>query len=392
MDKRIAEEFLEKFSKNQHSEQEHQIFLEWLKEAPAHQQEEILETYGQFFKSIPEDGTVRFPDLVKNIEANLDTLPVNDGTAPVKLWADLRMVAGAAAVFLCLITGIYFFHYKSQTENLRAVNSAKIVPGSNKAVLTLANGKEMILDDSQTGVIGREGNSIINKSKDGKLIYTLSDKKEKAIAGFNTVTTPKGGVFEIILPDGSKVWLNAASSLKFPASFKGEERRVELKGEAYFEVTKNKKMPFRVIAGKAEIEVLGTHFNVMAYKDTKESEITTTLIEGSVKVIEGKKSILIKPGEQAKVNKSIDVSKVNATEAVEWKNGNFNFSHESFESIMNKIARWYNVEIEYEGEVTKEEFVGTVPRSEDISEVLKRLELTGLVHFKIKERRIIVMP
>ncbi|XHR96133.1 FecR family protein [Mucilaginibacter sp. UC70_90] len=186
------------------------------------------------------------------------------------------------------------------------------------------------------------------------------------------------------------VWLNAASSLKFPVAFTGKERNVELSGEGYFEVAKNKAMPFRVTVNHSTVEVLGTHFNIMGYADEKSTN--TTLLEGSVKIISGNKQKLIVPGEQARVNGEIEVAKVNATQAVEWKNGNFNFSHENIETIMRKVARWYNVTVQYQGTITNEGFVGTVPRSENITEVLNALELTGLVHFKIIERRVIVMP
>lgn len=207
---------------------------------------------------------------------------------------------------------------------------------------------------------------------------------------YNTISTPRGGQYQLQLPDGSKVWLNAQSSLRFPARFIGNERLVTLTGEGYFEVAKDKAHPFKISINNMQVEVLGTHFNVMGYND--EPATTTTLLEGSVKIIKGGSVQKIVPGEQAIVKDGIRVAKVNAEEAIEWKNGNFNFSHEKLGSIMRRISRWYDVDIAYSQRTTGATFVGTIPRSTNITEVLKYLELTGLVHFKIEERRVTVMP
>jgi ferric-dicitrate binding protein FerR (iron transport regulator) len=208
----------------------------------------------------------------------------------------------------------------------------------------------------------------------------------------NTIQTPRGGQYQVILPDGTKVWLNAASSLAYPTAFTGADRAVKLNGEAYFEVADNKDKPFKVMAGNMEINVLGTHFNVMAYED--ENAIKTTLLEGSVKVTNGKISHLLKPGQEGRVDRqsgAFRLLEADANEAVAWKNGVFQFGGASIESVMREIVRWYDVDVEYQGR-TNEHFRGTISRSVNASEVFKMLELTGAVHFTIDKKKIIVKP
>lgn len=388
--------FLEKFSKNEHTEEEHRLFVEWLKTAPVDKVDAVLEKYKQFFEGLPVDDTISHPDLIKGIELKLDSLdPVESPEPkPRRLWPVFKKIASVAAVlFFCGYIGLHYYNKSGTNQGSKnARKIAKIVPGGNKAVLTLADGSTIMLDDVKNGVLAKQGSIAIHKVK-GQIIYDSSKIQSGGSAtqiAYNTIATPKGGQYQVILPDGSKVWLNAASSLKFPTAFIGNERDVELTGEAYFEVAKNKLKPFKVSVNKMQVEVLGTHFNIMAYTD--ENSTNTTLLEGSVRIISGNNNKVIIPGEQARVNKGIEIAKVNTAEAIEWKNGNFNFSHESIQSIMRKISRWYDVDIVYQGKATKEGFVGTVPRSEEITEVLRPLELTGVVHFKIIGRRLVVMP
>jgi ferric-dicitrate binding protein FerR (iron transport regulator) len=208
----------------------------------------------------------------------------------------------------------------------------------------------------------------------------------------NTMQTPRGGQYGVILPDGSKVWLNAASSLTYPTAFTGVDRSVQLKGEAYFEVADNKDKPFIVMVGNMQVNVLGTHFNVMAYED--ENAIKTTLLEGAVKVTNGGAAHLLKPGQEGRLDRSSDAFKlleVDANEAIAWKNGVFQFGGASIETVMREIVRWYDVDVEYQGR-TNEHFRGAISRSVNASEVFKMLELTGAVHFTIDKKKIIVKP
>ena len=304
--------------------------------------------------------------------------------------------SAAAAVLIIISTSIYYFQGSPEqvlvnTETPRFKND--VAPGNNKAVLTLDDGSKIDLDDAKTGILASESNVDIKKTGEGKLEYTASVQDAKIIK-YNVLRTPMGGEYQLVLPDGSKVWLNSGSTLRFPTSFVGSERIVELKGEAYFDITKNSKMPFLVRTNNAmDIKVLGTQFNIMAYDDEK--NINTTLIEGSVEVLKGLGKTMLKPGQEAVLNKgsgNIKVSIADLEQAIAWKNGYFIFSNENIESIMRKVSRWYNVDVIYEGNLSNKDFVGTISRNKNVSELLKMLELTGAVHFSIDGRRITVMP
>ena len=317
--------------------------------------------------------------------------------APVKksrLWFVMRSTGTAAAAVLIVLLAGYFFNVK----NLNQGNSSNdIEPGSNKAVLTLSNGKTISLSDAAQGRLSEESGVRISKTKDGQVTYeivtTASGTKHTETALLNTVTTPRGGQYQVIMPDGTRVWLNAASSVKFPASFNGLPRRmVELTGEAYFEVAKDAAHPFIVESNNQQIEVLGTHFNISNYAE--EGTVRTTLLEGSVKIsVAGGQHSILKPGQQASLTGTkLQVGPANTEQAVAWKNALFVFDHDNLESIMNKVSRWYDVEVVYTDEdVKKEMFSGKVSRFNNVSEVLKKLTLTDAVKFKIEGRRILVM-
>lgn len=305
----------------------------------------------------------------------------------------------AAAILLIIISVGVLLHKKVKTpvyntaKNIKK-NTGPVIPGSNKATLTLSDGSNIDLNDTQKGVLSNQGSVSVNKLSDGKLVYNIKGEGANSQSTpilYNTITTPRGGQYQVVLADGTKVWLNSESSLKFPATFSGKERHVELTGEAYFEVAKNKSMPFNIAVNKMSIEVLGTHFNVNAYSD--EDAIKTTLLEGSVKLASGNTTALLKPGEQAVLQQhDFKINKVNTEETVAWKNGYFMFDNENIQSIMKKVARWYNVDVVYTGNVDERGFGGTVSRFETVAGVLKSLELTGTVHFKLEGRRITVMP
>lgn len=310
-------------------------------------------------------------------------------------------IAVAASLIIAVSFGIYF--YNSSKESLHsALNVPKqdATPGGNNAVLTLADDTKIYLDKVDNGSLARVGNIIIKKSADGQVIYEVSDSKAEDVAyGYNTISTPNGGQYNIVLPDGSKVWLNSASSLRFPSKFTGDERSVELSGEGYFEVAKNKDKPFRVKAGEANIQVLGTHFNINAYQN--EDVLSTTLLEGSVKVVNKGKSVIIKPGQQARLVKGqggIAFSTVDINDVVAWKSGYFVFNNTDIHSIMRQLARWYNVDVEFKDSNIQETFAGRISKNKNLSEVLKVFETTGTIHFEITPadqagngRRVIVM-
>lgn len=309
----------------------------------------------------------------------------------------LLKYASAAAVILCISAGLWLYlgQSKSKQNHVQVAQvKADIAPGSNKAILTLANGSQVVLDQVMAnGEVAKQAGMKITKTEANQLVYAEANGSTQKEIVFNELRTPIGGQYSLVLADGTKVWLNAASSLRFPAEFKGNERKVKLSGEAYFEVAKNKKMPFKVEVNQNTIEVLGTHFNVMAYDN--ETAMATTLLEGSVMVSNQYNAVLIKPNQQANLNKSnnkFQVTAVDATDAIAWKNGYFLFEDENIESIMRQLSRWYNVDVEYKGAVSKDALWGNVSRFKNISEVLKTLELTKTVHFKLEGRRVIVMP
>ena len=321
----------------------------------------------------------------------------------------------AAAILILISAGAWLWSSRSSHTDpvIGKTNTTpvQIVPGGDKAVLTLSDGSTIVLDSAHNTTLARQGSTQVIKLNDGKLAYnnTTANKAGTAVL-YNKVSTPKGGQYEVILPDGSHVWLNAASSLRFPTAFTNAERRVELTGEAYFEVAKDAGKPFKVHfttspEGQGSggiVEVLGTHFNINAYDD--EAHVKTTLLEGSVRVIppEGpqpaaQSAKLLSPGQQASISSESDkshkiqVQTVDTEEVIAWKNGKFQFSQADIKTVMRQIARWYDVEVVYEGPVSKERFEGEIPRNSSLSDVFKILELSA-VHFKTEGRKVIVMP
>jgi ferric-dicitrate binding protein FerR (iron transport regulator) len=317
--------------------------------------------------------------------------------------------AAVAAVVILMLGGgvLYWVNTKRKATAPASVVSHHykndIAPGGNKAVLTLANGSVIVLDSAHDGMLAQQGNTKIVKLDGGALAYraaTGSKGQTTGQTGYNTIATPRGGQYRIILPDGSKVWLNAASSLRFPAAFTGRERTVELTGEAYFEIVKNAEKPFhvRVPSGGTngedmDVEVLGTSFNVMAYAN--EDKMHTTLLEGKVKVKQGARAENLSPGRQAIVDQTthaMEVADGNIDQAVAWKDGLFRFKETDIRELMRQVERWYDVEVVYRTTRGDQDFTGVVSRNKNVSTLLQMLELTGTVHFKIEGATIIVLP
>lgn len=306
-----------------------------------------------------------------------------------------RRIWQAAAVVLALAGMTFLFRnyfLPAGKQKDTGLSVATITPGKNKAVLTLADGSQITLDDASDGKLASQQGTHIIKSANGQLTYDLSTDKQDAPMVFNTLYIPKGGQYQIILPDGTRVWLNSDSKLNFPVAFRGKERKVTLTGEAYFEVHPMKSTPFIVITRNQSIEVLGTHFNIHAYED--EQAISTTLLEGSVRVsnLLTKDAKVLTPGQQSKLsgNTDIEVRKVNTEEVVAWKNGYFLFDNEDLSAILRTISRWYDVEIEFHYTGKHEKFGGTFSRSSELRDILNNLQELGNVHFKIDKRKIIV--
>ena len=297
----------------------------------------------------------------------------------------------AAILLITLGVGIYSYVSKSDPHLPTAVAIKVIQAGKNQAILTLGNGQKIVLTDAINGEVASRSGVKITKTSDGQLVYDATGAvNENLPPEYNTIEAPAGGQWQLRLPDGSLIYLNASSSITYPTRFVDNERKVQMTGEAYFEIAHNKKKPFKVVSAGQTVEVLGTHFNVMAYAD--ERIVRTTLLEGSVRIINDAGSRQLKPGEQAQVseNKINVTSDVNLENVVAWKSGYFKFN-ESLESIMAKISRWYDVDVEYRDKFNSDlTFSGKISRSRDISNILKMLEYTGDVNFKLEGRRVIV--
>lgn len=311
-----------------------------------------------------------------------------------KLWPRIAV----AASFLAVIgMGLYFYTSNPASKiDRNVVQAGDIDPASNKAYLTLSNGKRIALTDASNGSIASDSNVQITKIADGQLIYAVAESKSDVNAPleYNIIETPNGGKYDITLPDGTAVSINAASTLKFPISFASlKERRVQLQGEAYFQVVHNKQVPFRVSSPGQTVEVLGTHFNINAYAN--EVVVKTTLLEGSVKIIpdHAKNFKILKPGEQGTLqDDAVKVAKADTEQAIGWRNGDFVFNGEDLKAVMRQVARWYDVEVEYKGNINVSGIVSAFPRNKKLSQLLKALEASEGVHFKIEGRRILVMP
>ncbi len=319
---------------------------------------------------------------------------------PRRKW---QLPAAAAVILILFSAGMYmmFFSKTVKQEIAKAVPvkaplKNDIAPGGNKAILTLVDGSTVVLDSASNGIISQQGNVTVQKLDNGLLAYTIGGKtiNENDEAFYNTITTPRGGQYQVTLSDGTKVWLNASSSIRFPVVFAGLERKVVITGEAYFEVAKNTAMPFKVNTNTSVVEVLGTHFNVNAYDD--EAAIKTTLLEGAVKVSATGSAALkyLQPGQQSVINKEGKISVVthaDTEEAMAWLNGYFQFKSSDLKSILRQISRWYDVDIVYNGNVNLH-FTGQLTRNENASKVFEALALTNEVHFKIDGKKIIVSP
>jgi transmembrane sensor len=341
-----------------------------------------------YLRLAEREGDVPQADLAKKEAAiyNRVSQTINGGKT-IRLWP---RIAAAASIILAVSVGSYFILHKKVLSRQTAQNQKQdIAPGSDKAILTLASGQKIILTSAKNGQIAKQGQTLIQKTADGRVVYQAGTRDNSAIA-YNTMTTPRGGQHWVTLADGSKVLLNAASSLTYPVAFNGKERKVILTGEAYFEVMHNDKMPFRVVTKGEIVEDIGTHFNINAYED--EPITRTTLLEGGIKIRSASQTDILKPGQQAVLKADqLRVSETDIEDAIAWKNGRFIFDSENIQSIMRKLSRWYDLDIAYKGEAPVQTFSGDISRFENISQVLELLDKTNSVHFSITGRRVTVM-
>lgn len=366
-------------------------------------EEELLNKYQQGICSPDELAAVRSLYNLASASAEESSAIVIDPKVGEELWNRLptgrqsyklnifKRISSAAAVLLMVGAGYFWFSSKSKEEKGQQAYH-DISPGKNAATLTLANGQKIVLSTEMKGELANEAGVSITKTADGQLIYEIKDQQNGDSKAVNKLSTANGESYQLRLPDGTMVWLNAASSITYPVSFSNTAlREVELAGEAYFEVVKDKKRPFVVSTNHQQIRVLGTEFNVNAYLD--EPEQRTTLLEGSIKLSleDGAIARVLKPGEQAvSEGKQLQVSTVDVEQAVDWKNGDFVFQSEPLISLMRRVSRWYNVQVVYANGVDKEStFTGKVSRSKNISVLLKALQSGGL-KFEVLGNKIIV--
>ncbi len=396
MDQHSFDDFLKKVAQQTHSPSELAQFIDWLKALPEEQAAAALDRYEQAFgagnvvHSIDSEAIRR---IEEGIEHRIDhpgaVHPVSPKRTPVAFYLKV------AAIFVAVLSMVSFFLFQKRAKDINKVpvvqKTETIVPGRNQAVLKLSGGREILLEEMADGAITMNDKTTGFEKKSGLLVAKGDGTMPNETDEINMLETPRGGQYQLALPDGSKVWLNASTRLFFPTAFKAGERKVKVLGEAYFEVKSDPKNPFIVeTTTGALLRVLGTSFNVSAYQD--DAQEVTTLLTGSLQVTRSQSQALLKPGQQAIVNaeKIVGVQEAETSYAVAWKEGNFMFNREPIKEVMNKIARWYNVEVVYEGPVTETRFWGTLSRFAQVNDVLQMLEATGRVHFTIEGRRIIV--
>ncbi|HEY0609470.1 MAG TPA: FecR domain-containing protein [Chitinophaga sp.] len=390
------------------TEAESCLLEEWLREKDANQElflqlvkkERITQAIDRM-REIEEEKTAAFPDIINRINT-----PASK-PAPYRIRKWYYAIAAGILICVCIATLFYINRQASPVNSSTPAATASykhdIPPGTNRATLTLADGTVITLDSAQNGTLAQQGNTKVIKLDSGRLAYEGS----KAAAGkgilYNTIYTPRGGQYQITLPDGSRVWLNAASSLRFPTAFADGERKVEISGEVYFEIAtltdkRKKKVPFIIDVKtpssltNARIAVLGTHFNVMAYDDEKSVDVT--LLEGAVNVSGAQGDSRLKPGQQAQLNKQGTLKVVPDADIVAvmaWKNGLFQFHNADLPAVLRQLSRWYDVDIEYKGTIPQREFEGEIQRDLTLSQVLRILE-KNQVNISIEGNKMVVMP
>ena len=380
-------------------EELHRLIVKYNSQEASPEEKKIVE---EWFENI--DGKVHSLDESELLELKQDLFiatqhkienkinPFTTKKRRLKLYVPLGLVA----VISCVIfASILFFKTKQNRPTTVSVvknNVQEIKPGGNNAVLKIADGTEISLDEIANGEIAIQSGIKVVKSKDGEIVYTSFGSPFKNIQ-MNTITTPKGGEYHVILADGTQAWLNAGSSITFPTIFNGVDRRVAIRGEVYFEVAKNKDKPFLVSTGLSQIKVLGTHFNVNTYDD-EESE-KTTLLEGSIEIKTLKGTKLLMPGDQTSISKSSSKLKLTKVEDMEtviaWKNGYFQFVDADMQSLMRQISRWYNIDILYNGQIPDKKYVGKIPRNLKVEKLIEMLSYSG-INCAVKQNKILVNP
>jgi len=318
--------------------------------------------------------------------------------APVRRISIMRRWSWAAAVVaLLLLSGMAYrlFNSPAKTPTPGQVTIANdVTPGIQGAILTLADGRQVVLDSLNNGLIAKQGNTAVTL-ENGAVRYDKTSTGTELVA-YNTMATPRGRQYQLVLPDGSRVWLNAASSIRYPVAFNSNERKVEITGEAYFEIAQNAHLPFRVkVNDYSTVEVLGTHFNVNAYAD--EPAINTTLLQGSVRLTASGKAVVLKPGQQAGISDRSSghiislINDVDTEQVMAWKNGLFTFDNATIQTVMRQLSRWYDIDVAYEGNIPDQRFFGQMNRDLSLRQVLNGLQVTK-VNVRLEGKKLIIKP
>lgn len=387
--------YLEKFAKGTITPAEQEEFMELISTIDLEEYEQIIESYPGILKNYPVSH-IPNSELLAKIGDRINQH--EQGKTIIRRLFPWKKMTAVASILLFISVGGYVLWHKSTPDRQIVQHQTHyddIAPGGNKAILTLANGKQVVLTDAKNETIAKQSGVSVNKTNNGHVIYTkIATAAQNPQPTFNSIETPRGGQYRLTLADGTNVWLNAASSIKYPVVFAGNERRVEVTGEVYFEVAHNTAKPFRVICKDQVVEVLGTHFNINAYND--ENAVKTTLLEGRVKVSSKAEAKILKPGEQAQFEKgNILIADVNVEQVIAWKNGLFDFKDANIETVMRQLSRWYDVDVEYRGKISEALFTGKLHRAVNVSQVIDILSYFN-VHFKIEnegiKKKIIVMP
>lgn len=399
MNEQELQQFLEKLASGNYTNEEYQTFVSWVENCTRKEYELMLVYWEQVSDAVDQTDSLD-PALIASIERGLDQIdekaskqviplhPEND--KKTRLWP---RIAAAASILIFLSTGGYFiFHKKQIPQQVAQEKPINIKPGSKKAILKLANGQRIALNEAPAGTLAKQGNATITKTTDGQVTYNAQNSSGKTEDIYNTITTQRGGYYPLKMADGTVAILDAASSIKYPVTFNGKERRVEITGQVYFIVAHNVAKPFKVAVNGQTIQDIGTEFNVNAYGD--EPYIRTTLVEGSVKVTKQSQSVLLVPGQQALVDlakSTLRVQAVNVKDVLAWKNGQTSFSNEDIQEIMRSVSRWYDVDIQYEGQIPTRHFDGSISRNANLSDLLKILEFNN-IHFAVSGKTITVKP
>lgn len=390
MQKEEVQELVEKYLHNIASKEEEERLLQW------YWRESNLESEWELNSSQSER------DLKSMIYNKITVQDESESDRYDSEKNKFKKIGTALLLLVVLVLAAFFnpnqFRNSNTDETLVVEQPLDIFPGGSKAILTLADGRKIELDESKNGILVNQGGIKVHKNSDGIIEYTFSKKEtpssnslDPAEPVFNTIETPVGGKYQLNLADGSKVWLNSSSSIRFPIFFSMDNREVELKGEAYFEVSKDSKRKFSVRSGIQTVEVLGTQFNINAYSDEK--SIKTTLFEGEIRVIDLKTndSKLLKPGEQSNVDQSIQIRRIDTQTEIAWKEGYFHFKKADIETVMRQLGRWYGVTARYEGNLPKHHFSGAISNNLTLLEVLEILEKSN-IHFRLDGKEVVVMP